>query len=180
MDNWLITKQLPAQFVAVSGLVRNDAGQILLLHSPKRGWEFPGGVAEPGESLLDALRREILEETGIHAEPTQLVGIYQNLAQKPGYGPLEGMTLPPIVNMSFLCRLVSGKANETVTDESDQVKWVSAQEARELVTYPTYDRRLKDMLEFDGNLKFSTYYFYGKEKADEITYQDTVLEGGYS
>lgn len=52
-------------FVSVAGLVRNSRGQILLVNSPRRRWEYPGGMAEPGESLQDALHREILEESGV-------------------------------------------------------------------------------------------------------------------
>ena len=48
-------------FVSVAGLVRNSRSQILLVNSPMRGWEYPGGMVDPGESLQDALHREILE-----------------------------------------------------------------------------------------------------------------------
>ena len=69
------------------------AGKVLLIRSERRGWEFPGGIVEQGEALLDGLRREIFEESGISVEPEAVTGIYQNLAFKKGYGPLEGMTL---------------------------------------------------------------------------------------
>ena len=47
--------------VSVAALVRNDEGQILLVNSPWRGWEYPGGLIEPGETFETALRREIRE-----------------------------------------------------------------------------------------------------------------------
>ena len=42
-------------FVSVAGLVSNDKGEILLINSPRRGWEYPGGMVEPGETFQDAL-----------------------------------------------------------------------------------------------------------------------------
>ena len=42
-------------FVSVAGLVCNDKNEILLLESPRRGWEYPGGMVEPGETLQDTL-----------------------------------------------------------------------------------------------------------------------------
>src|SRR5271165_129643 len=39
-------------------------------------WTTPGGRVEPGESPLDALKREVLEESGLDVEPGALVGVY--------------------------------------------------------------------------------------------------------
>lgn len=45
--------------------------------SPERVFNQPAGHVEPGESLVDAVRREVKEETGMMFTPTALVGIYQ-------------------------------------------------------------------------------------------------------
>lgn len=58
----------PVHIVSVGGLIENDEGKILMLKSPDRGWEIPGGQVEEGESLTDALKREVKEETGIDIE----------------------------------------------------------------------------------------------------------------
>lgn len=55
----------PVHIVTVSGLIENDEGKILLEKAPDRGWEVPGGQVEAGETLIDALKREVKEETGI-------------------------------------------------------------------------------------------------------------------
>ncbi|WP_458463791.1 NUDIX domain-containing protein, partial [Paenibacillus sp.] len=46
----------PTHFVSVAALVTNDEGQILLINSPWRGWEYPGGLIEPGETFQDAIK----------------------------------------------------------------------------------------------------------------------------
>lgn len=64
--------------VCVVGMVKwND--KHLLLHKPKTNcWEFPGGKLDVGESLSQAVVREIKEETGLDVQVLNLSGIYCN------------------------------------------------------------------------------------------------------
>ena len=86
----------PKHIVAVAGLVTNTAGQILLLRSPRRGWEFPGGQVEEGEYLLTTLRREVFEETGMTVTVGALAGIYSNVKSH-------------LVMFDFLCDAIGGE-----------------------------------------------------------------------
>lgn len=117
-------------FVSVAGLVRNDKDEILLLKSPNRGWEYPGGMVEPGEALQDALIREIKEETGVDVEITGFIGVCKNIQKD-------------VVNIDFSCKYTGGEL--ATGDESLDVKWVSRDEALELVTYPLTKKRLENM-----------------------------------
>lgn len=60
-------------------LVR-DGDKILLQQRNKEDWNglvMPGGHAEPGESFVDAAKREVLEETGLHLDSLSLCGVKQ-------------------------------------------------------------------------------------------------------
>lgn len=159
MDHWLENKQLPYHLISACGLVRKD-DLVLVIRNPKRGWELPGGTVEQGETITEALKREILEESGILCEPEHLAGVYQNLVLKDGYGPLEGMKVPPIINLAFICRYQGGEA--AVSDESLDVRWVTPEEAVCMVTHPLYEKRLADLLKFDGTVVFSSYEYDNK------------------
>ena len=154
MDQWLETKKLPVHFVSAAGVVYKD-GRVLLIRSERRGWEFPGGIVEQGEAILDGLRREILEESGIAAEPEAVTGIYQNLAFKKGYGPLEGMTLPTTVNMVFRCRYVSGK--ETVSEGFLDAGWFTPDEAVQMIRYPYMKKVFEDARRYGGKPHFAAF-----------------------
>lgn len=154
MDKWLETRQIQVHFVSAAGLVYKD-DKVLLIKSKNRGWELPGGVVEQGESVLDGLKREISEESGVIAEAEKLAGIYQRLSSKPGYGPLEGMVLPTTVNLTFICKYMGGK--EAVSDESIEVAWFAPDEAKEKITDPYIRKAVEDLLEFDGRQHFCTF-----------------------
>ncbi|MFI0738364.1 NUDIX domain-containing protein [Streptomyces sp. NPDC021100] len=54
----------------VGAVIADEGGKVLLLHRPADDylgglWEMPSGGVEPGESLIEALRREVAEETGL-------------------------------------------------------------------------------------------------------------------
>lgn len=61
----------------VGGCIFNAKGEVLL---QRRGdnnrWGFPGGAIEPGETIQEAAKREIKEETGLDVEVGKLIGIY--------------------------------------------------------------------------------------------------------
>ena len=117
--------------VSVAGLVTNEEGKILLVKSPWRGWEYPGGLIEPGETFQQALHREIREEAGVEVEITGFVGICKNVEKD-------------IVNIDFTCRYVSGEL--TPSEESTEVIWATPEEAFSLITFPLTRKRLKQML----------------------------------
>ncbi len=62
----------------VGAVVKDAAGRIVLIrrgHAPHAGlWSLPGGRVEPGETLEQAVRREVREETGLLVRPGAVVG----------------------------------------------------------------------------------------------------------
>ena len=66
----------------VQGLVIDGDGRIFLVkHSYVNGWHLPGGGVEPGETLIDALTRELREEGNIEVTaPPVLHGMFHNRA----------------------------------------------------------------------------------------------------
>jgi 8-oxo-dGTP pyrophosphatase MutT (NUDIX family) len=66
--------------LGVRAIVADGQNRVLLVrHTYVPGWYLPGGAVDPGESIAEALAREILEETNVRisGEP-RLIGIYFN------------------------------------------------------------------------------------------------------
>ena len=154
MDNWLETKQLPVHCVSAAGVVYKD-NKVLLIRTARRGWEYPGGIVEQGEAILDGLKREILEESGIIVEPECITGIYQNLVKKRGYGPLEGIILPTTVNLVFRCKYVGGETN--TSDEGLEVGWFTPDEAIKMIMQPYFRKAFEDAHHYCGHPHFGTF-----------------------
>jgi ADP-ribose pyrophosphatase YjhB (NUDIX family) len=66
--------------LGVRALVIDEAGRIFLVkHSYVRGWHLPGGGVEAGETLTEAIARELREEGNIDVtEPPRLHGVFFN------------------------------------------------------------------------------------------------------
>ena len=136
--------------VSVAALVTNDEGKILLVNSPWRGWEYPGGLIEPGESFETALKREVREESGVEIEITGFVGICKNVVRN-------------IVNIDFTARYVSGEL--TTSEESTEVGWFTFEEAMAMITFPLTKKRLVNMYSGNQNVHF---FGFSRENGFEV------------
>ena len=118
---------------AVAVLVENDDGQILMIEAYRYTtdtieWEIPAGGIEKGESVLEAARREVIEETGY--DPSNMEVIYT-------FHPSNGIS-----NQVFHIAkcLATGPQGEFDRNEVKSVRWFTCDEVRQLIK----EKKLRD------------------------------------
>ena len=110
-----------------------ERGQVLLaLRRDIEWWNLPGGGMEVGETVDEALRREVREETGLEVEVEYPVGIYSKPQKQE-------------VVLAFRCRVVGGTLTET--DESKECRYFSP-DALPINTLPKHRQRIEDALQY--------------------------------
>jgi len=143
----------PTHIVAVGGIVEDGKGNVLLVKTRDGGWVFPGGQVEVGENLMDALSREIKEESGIDTTTSYLIGIYSNTGIHKWY---DGITdVPTKLMLDFVCKPVGGDLS--ISDETTDSRWVSRDKALDLITAPAIRTRFQVYLDFDGTTVYMEY-----------------------
>mgnify|MGYP000482245506 CR=1 FL=1 len=79
--------------LAVAAIVTDEQGRVLLIrrgHPPSAGrWTVPGGRVERGETLRQALARELLTETGLTATPGPLAEVFELITDRYHYVILD-------------------------------------------------------------------------------------------
>jgi 8-oxo-dGTP diphosphatase len=100
-------------------IFRRDS--ILLVErgrTPLKGyWSLPGGLVETGELLADAVRREILEETGLYIKPVRIFQIFERILRDA-----SGQAEYHYVLVDYVCKVVSGELR--AADDVSRVEWV--------------------------------------------------------
>ena len=117
-------------FLAVSAAIVRD-GRILLVRrarAPGRGlYSLPGGVVEAGETLHEAVIREVHEETGLTVEPVGLAGHREAVVRDA-----TGRVQRHFVILAFACRWRAGEAMPS--EEVAEARWLKPDEMAGLAT----------------------------------------------
>jgi 8-oxo-dGTP diphosphatase len=78
-------------------------------------WDIPGGFVVPGETLADAVRRELREEAGVEIEVGRLVATVPDLYGDGG---------DPTINAFFECRIAAGEPQPD--DDVAELRWFAS------------------------------------------------------
>jgi len=112
-----------AQLLCAAACIQNADGHYLLVRTPLRGWEFPGGVVEPGESLTTGLVREVAEESGYHVQPERLLALMSNVS-----------SIPPKLIALYSAQVIGGDLKTSA--ETPEVGWFLPEAAEALIQHP--------------------------------------------
>ncbi|MEC0201875.1 NUDIX hydrolase [Paenibacillus lautus] len=143
---------MPTHIVAVGGVVENECGEILLVKD-RSGWVFPGGQVEAGENLVDALIREIKEESGMDTIVSHLIGVYSNTSTYPGHSGVA--VVPTKVMMDFVCKPTGGELS--ISDETTDSRWIAKDEVLQYITAPAIRTRFQAYLDFNREVVYMEY-----------------------
>jgi len=115
-------RQYPERPVVGVGAVIVADGRVVLVkraHEPLKGeWSLPGGSVEVGETLADAVAREVLEETGLRVRVGSLIEVLDRVHRSS-----DGRVEYHFVLLDYRCTVLSGVLSHG-SDASDAC-WVS-------------------------------------------------------
>jgi mutator protein MutT len=120
-----LTRDYPDRPLLGVGAIIAQGGQILLVrraNPPLQGqWSIPGGLVETGETIKEAITREVREETGLEVEPLQLVEVFERILRDD-----DSRVQYHYVLIDYVCQVVAGEARAG-SDVSD-LRWASCDE----------------------------------------------------
>ena len=119
-------------FLAASAAIVRD-GKILVVRrarSPANGlYTLPGGVVEVGETLMEAVAREVREETALEIEPVALAGFRETIVRDA-----DSRVERHFIILCFAARWRAGEP--VLNEELDEARWLDPAELASLPTTP--------------------------------------------
>ena len=129
--------------VGVGGVVIRDERTLLIRRgsAPLEGeWSIPGGILELGETILEGVRRELLEETAIEVRVLDLIEVFERVTRDEA-----GKLKYHFVILDYLCEAVRGEA-QAGSDVTD-VAWARESELSKYSLTPTATRVIQKAFE---------------------------------
>lgn len=122
-----IANGLDHPIVTVGALIMNDGKQALLVRTQKWSglWGIPGGKVKTGETLEEALRREIKEETNLEIDHICLVMAQDCIHSREFYREAH------FVLLNYTCQC-QGISEVILNDEAQEYRWLPLMEARKI------------------------------------------------
>lgn len=111
--------------MAVGAVLLNEEGQVLLVLNRSHGrshWSLPKGSCEEGEPLVETLKREVKEETGLLVEAVELAFVTEWLVASREEWYLQ---------VYFHARITGGELGVQEDEDVTQVKWVAPHQIRQ-------------------------------------------------
>ncbi len=118
--------------VGVGAVIVHNGAALLVRRAtePLLGqWSIPGGMVELGETLREALAREVQEETGLVVEVGEVLDVFDSIHAEPGSRPRYHYVL-----IDYLCRPTGGRL--TAASDASDVRWATADELDALAIRP--------------------------------------------
>ena len=144
---------LPTHIIAAAGVVLNEQGEILLVNTPRHGWVFPGGIVEVGENVIDGVKREVMEETGVAVEVGELFCVSSNTEKYPGYNGVK--EVPTKLMLDFICRAKGGTPRPS--EENTESAYFPPERVMELLGYEVIRERFQAWLDYTGRPIYLEY-----------------------
>ena len=115
-------RRYPKRPIIGVGALVFQRGRILLVergHEPLKGyWSLPGGALETGERLVEGLRREVMEETGLIVEPGAVFEIFERIMEDK-----KGRPEYHYVLLDYICKVKGGTL--AAGSDSSAAAWFS-------------------------------------------------------
>jgi len=118
-------RRYPKRPLVGIGALIFQRGRILMVErgkEPLKGWwSLPGGAVETGETLDQAVRREVREETGLEVQPVRMFEIFERIMRDG-----EGATEYHYVLIDYVCRVTGGSL--CAGDDVARAQWMHQEE----------------------------------------------------